>query len=70
MADHEKPSPPGASTSTTGELTTAQRLAAYWDELLAAGFGEDTVVDYVQLAAPSSLDGVVLKRDLGAATPQ
>jgi hypothetical protein len=43
--------------------TTAKRLAAYRDELLAAGFNEEQVREFVQTAAPLP-DDLVIQADL------
>jgi hypothetical protein len=43
--------------------TTAKRLAAYRDELLAAGFDEEQVREFVQTAAPLPED-LVIQADL------
>ena len=43
--------------------TTARRLAAYRDELRAAGFDEDQVRDMVQTAAPLP-DDLVIQADV------
>ena len=46
------------------DLTTAQRLAAYWCELRKEGFDEDTADAFVNSAAPTSLDDVEVQDDL------
>ncbi|OLT13018.1 hypothetical protein BJF79_03720 [Actinomadura sp. CNU-125] len=45
-------------------LTTAQRLAAYRDELQEAGFDEPTTGDLINFAAPRNLDDVEVQADL------
>lgn len=46
-------------------LTTAQRLATYRDELLAAGFDEATAGRLIDLAAPADLEDVAVQSDQG-----
>jgi hypothetical protein len=47
-------------------LTTAQRLAAYREELREAGFNETEVSEFVENAAPSLVEDVVVLADLDA----
>lgn len=46
------------------DLTTAQRLAVYRDELRAAGFGEAEVAEFVRSAAPGLVEDVEVQADL------
>jgi hypothetical protein len=46
------------------DLTTAQRLAAYRDELQAAGFSPAEAAEIVQSAAPSLVEDVDVQADL------
>lgn len=50
------------------ELTTAQRLAAYRDELREVGFDEEQVRDMVQSAAPLP-DDLVIQADVDNEAP-
>lgn len=45
------------------DLTTAQRLAAYRDELIEAGFADAPAFGMVRRVAPRSLDDVELRSD-------
>lgn len=46
------------------DLTTAQRLAAYRDELREAGFGDDEIAWCLNAAAPSLIEDVEVQADL------
>lgn len=46
------------------DLTTAQRLAAYRDELKAAGFNEEQVAQFVAAVARPMMDDLVVQADL------
>jgi hypothetical protein len=46
------------------EQTTAQRLSAYYDELVAAGFNAQATSEIIQKAAPADLVDVDLQADL------
>lgn len=50
-------------------LTSAQRLAAYRDELTAAGFDDDTAGRIVEQAAPKLIEDVEIQADLDDTTP-
>lgn len=50
------------------DLTSAQRLAAYREELLEAGFHEGQVYDLVQIAAPR-VEDVEVQADLDDRPP-
>jgi hypothetical protein len=47
-------------------MTTAQRLAAYRNELIAAGFNPYEALSLVESAAPGLLDDVEVQADLDA----
>lgn len=51
-------------------LTTAQRLSAYHDELLQAGFNAATAGQMTVQAAPRCADDVELQSDLDEPTPK
>lgn len=51
------------------DLTTAQRLAAYRDELAAAGFSADLIGPWVVAVAPASLEDVTVAHDLDEVGP-
>lgn len=46
------------------DLTTAQRLSAYRDELLAAGFAARDTWELVQSAAPALYEDLTVQADL------
>lgn len=50
------------------DLTSAQRLAAYRDELVEAGFDDAQVANLVGIAAPRT-DDIEVQADLDDATP-
>lgn len=51
------------------DLTTAQRLSAYYDELIEAGFNTDTASEMTLLAAPADLVDVEIQADLDEGLP-
>jgi hypothetical protein len=51
------------------DLTTAQRLAAYRDELKAEGFSADLIGPWIGAAAPTCIDEVTVRRDLDGTSP-
>ena len=62
---------PAVSEPTTGApvLTTAQRLSAYYDELIEAGFNTDSASQMTLRAAPTDLVDVEIQADLEDAQP-
>ncbi|GAA3957969.1 hypothetical protein GCM10023085_45590 [Actinomadura viridis] len=50
-------------------LTTAQRLSAYREELCAAGFSDHEAGQLVESAAPSLIEDVEVQADLDDTTP-
>jgi hypothetical protein len=51
------------------DLTTAQRLSAYYHELIEAGFNTDSASQMMLRAAPSDLVDVEIKADLDDGLP-
>lgn len=51
------------------DLTTAQRLSAYFDELIEAGFNVDTASEMTLRAAPADLVDVEIQADLDDGLP-
>lgn len=52
------------------DLTTAQRLSAYYEELVAAGFTTDAASEMTLRAAPTDMVDVEIKTDLDDGLPQ
>jgi hypothetical protein len=46
--------------------TTAKRLSAYHDELIAAGFSDDVVAEFVTAIAPHHIEDLVIETDVEA----
>jgi hypothetical protein len=51
------------------DLTTAQRLSAYYDELKAAGFNPDIASQLTLRAAPADLVDIEIQADLDEGIP-
>lgn len=51
------------------DMTTAKRLAAYRDELLAEGFHASEVAQFLESAAPSLAEDIEVQADLDDRTP-